>query len=360
MGLPAPGSKESIEFCEAWDKSRGKVAEKHKLCQRYGVSYGSAANYRMKCKVPPPEGKQSKSDEPEVKYVPYPKVEVMRFVPEGKRSEEDIGICLGDIHVGRKTESYSVEVCKKRLDRILNRVMRIIELHQPIKRAHVFLLGDMVQGEDARKGSNMETTECSAGDQIHVYAVPFLTRFFLSLAQLVEAVEVDTTPGNHGIYAKGSPRRTNWDLFLYHELRLALQHQSRINITPATKFYAMRDIRGFRFFAFHGDQVRASQGIPLFALKRRCQEWDAVFGPVHYFLCGHWHTKGSEQINHHAYLLMNPSLVTDDEWSLEVIGRSSPPVQTVFGIHGKHGVTWEYALTADEGYTPKDFGKEGR
>lgn len=354
--LPKPGSKESIEFCEAWDKSERNVGEKKRLCTQYGVSYGSAANYRMRCKDAP----KQEAKEPEVKYVPYPEFEVVRFKPEGKRSEEDIGIILGDVHTGRKTISYNVEVCKRRLYHILNRVMRIIELHQPIKRAYVFLAGDMVQGEDPFKGSNMETVECGAGDQIHKYAVPFLAGFLISVSQLVDVVEVDAVPGNHGVYAKGSPRRTNWDLFLYHELKLALQNQPRIHVNVPQSFYAIRDIRGFRFFLFHGDQVRASQGIPLFALKRRCQEWDAVKGPVHYFLCGHWHTRGSEQINHHAYLLMNPSLVTDDEWSLEVVGRSSPPVQIVFGVHGKHGMTWTYDLTADEGYSPKQYGKEAQ
>ena len=105
----------------------------------------------------------------------------------------------------------------------------------------------------------------------------------------------------------------------------------------------------------HGNQVRANAGIPLFALRRKMQEWYAYLGGFHYAYVGHFHAWGADQINSVADYQMCPPLVTGDEWALEVVGRASKPVQLVFGVHPKYARTFEYKLFTDESYLPRPF-----
>jgi len=288
-----------------------------------------------------------------VEHVPYAKFQIMPFKPKGRRDAESIAINKGDKHLGRKTESYNLEIAAKRDDTLLRKVMRIIELHQPIRKAYVNYLGDVVQGENIYQGSKVGGVDIGAMSQIFDYAIPQESRFLTSLLQVVPEIEVNGVRGNHGRYDKTAPDKTNWDIFFLRSLQNALSNQPKISINCSDKFYAIVEIEGWRNFIFHGDQVRASQGVPLFALKRRCQEWYAAFGPIYMFVCGHWHCLSEDQVNQEAMLLINPAVVTGDEWALERVGRSSPPIQVVYGMHPKQGRTWTYPLIVDDAYLPE-------
>lgn len=287
-------------------------------------------------------------EQPDVVYTAYPDKGIKPFPAVGKgRDKEDIGIVITDHHEGRKTESYNTKIYIARNEYFLDRVMRVIELHRPIGTAHLFILGDMVQGENIYKGSNVDETEFGVWTQINDYAIPTLSRLILSLAQGVEAVEVWCVWGNHGVYAREGTRQANWDNFVYKGLEVALTNQKNVTVHCPTEFYQLVTIKGWRFFLFHGDQVRSNQGIPLFALRRKLQDWYAYLNGFDYAYCGHWHTWGADQINSRADYQLCPPLVTGDSWALERVGRASSPVQLVFGIHSKIGRSFEYKLLCD-------------
>uniref|UniRef100_A0A6H2A2U1 Calcineurin-like phosphoesterase n=1 Tax=viral metagenome TaxID=1070528 RepID=A0A6H2A2U1_9ZZZZ len=300
----------------------------------------------------------SEPAEQKVIYQPYPDFELKPFtVIEKTRDEEDIIIVRTDAHAGKKTESYSIPIYQKRTDYCLNKVMTVIELHRPIKRAHIFYLGDGVQGENIYQGSNVSDTECGVWEQIHDYATPTEARFILSIAQGVEEVEVDCVWGNHGKYGREATIKANWDNFLYKDIANALSKQNNVKVNLPTQFYQLVNIRGYLFFLFHGNQVRATAGLPLFALKRKLQEWFAYVGGFNYAYGGHFHTWGADTINSVADYQLCPPLVTGDEWAVEVVGRASMPIQLCFGVHPKIGRTWEYKLFTDDKFLPEPEGK---
>ncbi len=297
--------------------------------------------------------------EPITERIPYPDLKIKPFkISKIERDEEDIGIVLSDHHVGRETANYNPAVYKTRMDFLLDSTMTIINLHRPIRKAYVFALGDMVHGESIYKGGHIEECKVGAYGQIHEHAVPVLGEFLASLAQGVSEIEWYGVRGNHGRYDKTAVARTNWDNFLYKELETSLQNQKNIKINVSTDFYQLVTIRGFRFFLIHGDQVRANQGVPLFALRRKYQEYYAYVGGFHYAYNGHWHVGGKDHINSIADYTMCPPLVTGDDWALEVIGRASSPVQLCFGIHNQYGRTWEYCLQTTKEFCPKPFNGE--
>jgi len=275
-----------------------------------------------------------------------------------QRDEEDIGLVLTDHHVGRETTTYNPTIYKTRMDFLLDSAMTIINLHRPIRKVYIFMLGDIVHGESVYKGAHIEECKIGAYGQIYEHAIPTLRDFMVSISQGVENVEWYGVRGNHGRYDKTATARTNWDNFVYKGLSDQLINQRNIVGHVSTDFYQLVDIRGFRFFLIHGDQVRSSQGIPLFALRRKYQEYYAYTGGFHYAYNGHWHVGGKDHINSIADYTMCPPLVTGDDWALEVIGRASSPVQLAFGVHPRYGRTWEYNLQTDLDFVPQPFSKE--
>lgn len=294
--------------------------------------------------------------EPVTVYTPYPKLDIKPFrEPKSNRDEEDMVIVTADKHLAKVTESYNVKIATARMEKLLDSAMVIINLHRPIRRLWVFELGDVLQGENPYQGSKIGEVECGAFEQVHEVGVPLMSRFLASLAGGVSEVDYIAVSGNHGVYDKQATKRTNWDNFLYEALNQALVNQANIHIHTPKEFYQLVNIRGFRFFLIHGNQVYAQQGIPLFALRRKMQEWYAYLGGFNYGYAAHFHSGAYDQINSHADYTICPPLVTGDSWALERVGRASDPIQLAFGIHDHYGRTWAYHLRTDDNFMPRKF-----
>uniref|UniRef100_A0A6M3LAB2 Calcineurin-like phosphoesterase n=1 Tax=viral metagenome TaxID=1070528 RepID=A0A6M3LAB2_9ZZZZ len=292
-------------------------------------------------------------------YTPYPKFDIKPFKqPKTDRDEEDIVVVTADKHLAKVTDSYNIAIAKARMDKLIDSTMTIINLHRPIRRLWVFELGDALQGENPYQGSKIGEVECGAYEQVHEVGVPIMSRFLTSLASGVGEVDYIAASGNHGVYDKEATKRTNWDNFLYSALESALVNQKNVHIHTPKEFYRLVNIRGFRFFLIHGNQVYAQQGIPLFAMRRKMQEWYAYLGGFNYGYAAHFHSGAYDQVNSHADYTICPPLVTGDSWALERVGRASAPVQLAFGIHDVYGRTWEYKLRTDDAFMPQRFNDE--
>ena len=356
MPLPKKGTPEWDQLCTEYLDANTPV-DRATLVQKHGYRDFASFSARMRERGVYLLKRAGITDIPsapemETLFLPYPKFKIKPFnVGKVQRDEEDIGIVFADHHAGKITESYSADVYEVRMDSLLGSVMDIINLHRPIRNAYILNVGDNIQGESAYQGSKIGETDRPARAQIRELAVPTHSKFVVSLKQGVKEVFYHGVRGNHGCYDKRAPAKTNWDLFFYDQLAAALQNQTGIKVDTSEEFYQLIYIRGFGFFIIHGDQVRSVAGIPLFALRRKYQEYFAVWG-FHYAYCGHWHSKGHDDINTMADHTICPPLVTGDSWALEVVGRASKPMQLVFGVHPRYGRTWQYNLYADKKFLP--------
>jgi len=339
--LPKEDSPEAVELRRAWNAA--SADDKYSLAAQWGVQKGTLANFVMGVNLP-----QEKED------TAYPSFDILP-PPDVHRAEEDMVLVLTDWHMGKVTSSYNADIAAQRVRYLTERVLSIIALHRPIRRLYVLVLGDMVQGENPHQGSKIEEVASAVRRQIKVFLIPAISSLLVSCSQVVESVEVYGVRGNHGKYDKIAPESSNWDLFFYDMLEMALCNQEQIHVYPASNFYQLVNVRGWRLFIIHGDQVDARNGIPLFAMRRKMQDWYAHVGGFHYAFAGHFHSASSDQVNSVADYSICPPLVTGDSWALEKVGRASRPVQLCFGIHSKYGRTWEYRLYADEKYLPTPF-----
>jgi len=286
MALPKEGTTEwarEVEFyINAADADRVKQAKKlgiklssyERMMRGRGVGAVAKEHNVVIESTAPPE------------RIPYPPLNIKPFKSvKSSRDEEDLNLVIADPHIDKITETYNLEICKSRFDSLCDSTMTIINLHRPIRQVNVFMLGDIIQGENAFQGSKVGETLKGALEQIFDDAVPIVSRFLASLAQGVERVNAygvrgnhgryaKEAPvnaygvrGNHGRYAKEAPDKTNWDTFFYKALESAMINQGNVNVFPSKNFYQLVNIRGFRFFLIHGDQVNATAGIPLFALR---------------------------------------------------------------------------------------------
>ncbi len=320
--------------------------------QRHTVKVGE----NKICDEPNPYGRIPVVEVPIVEHVPYPEIKLIPFqMAKVNRDPEDMGIVISDWHLCKVTPDYNIDIAKARVDYLTQSIMKIISLHQPIRKLWVFDAGDTIQGENPFQGSKIGEASHSAEEQIHDYAIPILSRMMLSLNQGVPDIEYFTVRSNHGKYGKEANPKTNWQTMMCRSLKASLVNQGHITVNVPDKFYQLVNIKGFRFFMVHGHQVNASQGIPLFALRRKMQEWYALVGGFHYGYGGHFHTKAADSVNSVADYTLAPPLVTGDEWALEIIGRASIPKQLCFGIHSKYGRSFSYELQTDDKYLPKPF-----
>lgn len=302
--------------------------------------------------------KKPEPAEPEVKIITP---EIKEYIPKtmGKGDPETQVLVIGDDHAGEKTPSYDSGVYKKRFDTLFQSTMVITELHRnmyPLNDLVIIDVGDNVQGENPFQGSTIEAVEMGAVKQVYDLALPTLTNLLCSFKQQFKTVKFYGVRGNHGRYSRTAPQTSNWDLALYKALAKA-QLPNGIEIHYSEGFSDIVEIEGFKFFIFHGDQIRNVQyGIPYFALIRALKDWCVTYGGFPYAICGHFHKEDYLRVTSTTKLLINGSLVTDDPYALEVIKTSSIPTHWTFGVHKKHGLTWLYSLIVDPQFLPQKIG----
>jgi len=305
---------------------------------------------------PPPGGAEvdmSKVEEPVIN-IPAIKIRHYKPIKRGRGDPETQVLLLGDHHAGEVTPTYNAEVYKKRLQKVFEATILITDLHRhmyPVNELVVIMLGDMVHGENPYQGAKLGSADRGAVEQVYELAFPEMLSLLSSFRENFKSIRVYGIWGNHGRVSRESPRTSNWDNMLYKALAKA-KLPSGIEIFPPDNFCQTITIGGFRFFAYHGDQIAAHSGIPYFAQRRKVMNWYTTFGGFAYAIQGHFHEEDIIRVSAKTKGFINGSLVTDDPFALERIGTSGIPCQWTFGVHERHGVTWAYNLTLDDAFLP--------
>ena len=269
-------------------------------------------------------------------------------IKKGSGDEEQVVQLLSDWHAGHKTISFNHSVAIERVQKLLESTLKIVELHRnsyPINTINLFLLGDFIQSEKVGYLVDLSELESILIEQIYGQAVPLLTNYIQELSKHFEKVNVYCVRGNHGRNERGSSEKTNWDDVIYHSLDIRFENDERVKIDIAKEFYQVVNIFDWKFLLVHGDQVRGgSYGIPLYALLQRMLRW-ATAMPFRwdYLTSGHWHNFAYLEQNGQM-LIVNGTLVSDDEYVRKSYGWNASTSQTMFSVHPRKGITWLYRV----------------
>jgi len=355
MGIKKFPDKDTPEFQNiktSWENGESLIS----LSQRYHMSPSGMKDQLSKQGIKrqfTPQQMQKVEPQP----ILLPPVEIQKYTPlKGRRGDPETQILLlGDHHAGEITPTCNPTVYKQRRKNLFKTTMRITDLHRhmyPINDLVIMMVGDMVHGENVYQGANVETIACGAQEQIYEIALPELLSLILSFKENFRTIKIYAVRGNHGRYSPIAPRTSNWDIILYKALRDALTHYD-IEMNVSNDFCQMVVVQGFKIFAFHGDQFRANQGIPYFAMSRKIKDWYFSYGPFDYTVCGHWHKDDFYRISSKVKAFINGAIPTDDPFALEIVGTSTIPTQWTFGMHERHGITWTYSLVLDPKFLPQ-------
>jgi hypothetical protein len=232
---------------------------------------------------------------------------------KGKDPEVAIAM-LADWQLGKRTPSYDSEVCKERVRRYAAKVVRLIDLqraHHPVDEARVYLLGDLVEGEEIFPGQ-AHRIDASLYTQLFDCA-QLIAEAVRTIAASVDRVKVVGVIGNHG--ALGGPIRksyhpeTNADAMAYNVARMLVKggdgsQEPRIEwletfVMGESSWYGTDDVLGNKWFMFHGNQAGkgAPLGIPWYGFYKRLLGWSHSVAPFRFSASGHWHQSVRMQVN---------------------------------------------------------------
>jgi hypothetical protein len=221
----------------------------------------------------------------------------------------EVAICiLADWQTGKVTPAYNSDIAEERVARYAEKAVELIRLERqkhPVEEARIYLLGDLVEGEEIFPG------------QAHRIDASLYSQMFRTAAMLAGVVRrvkaevaflrVVGAIGNHG--AMGGPIRrnyhpeTNFDAMVYNIARMLVGEDPGIEwpetlVAGERAWYATDEVFGKRWFLFHGDQVKsASFGIPWYGFNKRLLGWATSVAPFDYSVSGHWHVPVRMNVN---------------------------------------------------------------
>lgn len=282
--------------------------------------------------------------------VPEPKAERRAKKPE-------VAICLvADWQWGKVTPTYNSEIAARRVARYADKVVELVEIKRasrPVNEARIYLLGDLVEGEEIFPGQ-AHRIDASLYTQTFK-AAEALAAMVRQIAAHVPKVKVVGVIGNHG--QMGGPIRrsyhpeTNFDAMLYNIARM-LVGSDRVEwpetfVAGERAWYAVDEVLGKRWFLFHGDQVKsASFGIPWYGFQKRLLGWATSVEPFDYAASGHWHNPVREQVNAITHWGAG-STESSNTFAQEYLASGGQRPSQWLLFQGERGVTDEWCVQLD-------------
>lgn len=292
--------------------------------------------------------------------ISLPPVEPPKPDRRRKRSEEVAVPWIADLQLGKRTPDYDSDVARERIALWGDKVVELTDLHRsarPIRRAHVWLLGDIVEGEDIFPGQPW-LIDSSLYRQVAKNGPEILGNFLRRMLGTFESVHVVAVIGNHGrIGRKGQAHpETNTDRMVYSITQQMLAAEDRLTWHFAEPdnagdrgWHSVDTIGNYRCLLVHGDQFRGSLGVPWYGIRKKVLGWKAMaaadtlpFPDFDDVAFGHWHQPVSWTINGIG-VRGSGSPESYNDFAAENLAGMSRPSQRLMFVSPEAGhVTAEY------------------
>lgn len=270
--------------------------------------------------------------------------------------EEVANPVIADWQVGKKTLSYNSDVCAERIGVFGDKIERITNIQRsdhPVRRAHVYALGDMVEGEDIFPGQAFEI-DSSLYRQV-VTGVEITTDFLRRMLSLFETVHFAGVIGNHGLLSsKGRGKynpETNMDRLMYKFISMLFADEPRITFdipdgAGESNFYTVDYIGDYGTLLMHGDQL--GQPTSAHSYYKKVLGWKDTGVPERFddVFIGHWHQNTKLTLGT-TVLRIAGTPESDNTYAQERLGVMGRPSQHLQFVHPDRGVTAEYDVYLD-------------
>jgi hypothetical protein len=279
---------------------------------------------------------------------------VPRPVADRRRSGDEVAlIAFSDLQLAQTTRTYGSDVARERVERYAAKIERLVGLQRsahPVRRAHVYLLGDIVEGELVFPGQAWQV-DASAYVQVALAGPEIVAGFIRRMLALFEAVHVVAVPGNHGIVSRHHSPETNYDRMVYAICQQLLAGEKRLTWQIAHERghfagLAVDEIGPeLSVLAWHGHQARrvsSSSHLPFYKL---IQGWASGALPQRFnvSLCGHHHVPTLLTLNAVTHLI-NGTFASDAEYAVERFASNVRPAQWLLFARPDRGITAQYLV----------------
>lgn len=327
-----------IEFLRSENKRLARLAEKYK-----NVNYeASSAVYQAAYDA--------------FSGFSLPKIKSPSFKKFSKAPETAVAV-FADWQLGKVTPEYNSEVLAKRIDQYTEKLLEITEIqraHHPVKDLHVWLLGDIVEGEEIFPGQS-HLIDSGLYRQVGVNGPEILTNFLTVALENFEHVHVTGVIGNHGSVGGRNRRQydpeTNMDRLLYKIVSLVFAKEDRISFNipdgrGERNWYAIDTIGNYSTLLIHGDQLPHPSSVS--GYYKRVFGWKDGAIPEHFedVFMGHYHQQFKITIGS-TMLRVSGSPESYNTYAQEYFNSMSRPCQHLMFVHPDNGITSEYSIWLD-------------
>jgi hypothetical protein len=287
-------------------------------------------------------------------------------IPAQSGREETAVLMLGDWQLGKVTPNFNTDILRKRINGVLaDKVVSITDIQRmdhPVDNLHIWLLGDIVEGELIFPGQAHEI-DASLYRQVMELTPELLANLIRRLLGNFEKIHICGVVGNHGRMAGRSSREihpeTNADLFAYKATHLLLRDEPRVTwdvplFSPELKeraWWCVDNIGDYSCLLFHGDQIRNYNVMPWYGFQKKIGSWYMLahddrfpLEPFKEAACGHFHQETKLTLNA-VKVRVNGTPESYNCYALEGLASMGEPSQTLFYVSPEKGrVTAEYPL----------------
>ena len=276
----------------------------------------------------------------------------------GKNGSGETAVAvLADWQLGKVTATYNSEVLAQRMEAYADKVVEITNIqrtHHPVDNLHVWLLGDIVEGEEIFPGQS-HLIDSGLYRQVGINGPEILGNFLRTALQNYKHVHVTGVIGNHGAVGGRNRKQydpeTNMDRLLYKIVELIFKNEPRItfNIPDGRgerNFYAVDTIGSYSTLLIHGDQMPAPSAS--YGYYKKVMGWKDGAIPEHFedVFMGHYHQQVKMTIGS-GLLRISGSPESHNTYAQEYFSSMSRPCQHLMFIHPENGVTSEYSIWLD-------------
>jgi|TARA_Y100000034_G_scaffold17778_1_gene19565 hypothetical protein len=293
----------------------------------------------------------------EVSDLDFPKVPAPKKDRRTKGEEVAVAV-LSDWQLAKVTPTYNSEICEQRVNLFADKVIHLTNIQRedhPVKSVHVWILGDIVEGELIFPGQSF-LIDGSLYRQVTVDGPRIMSSFLKKMLENFDTVHVSAVIGNHGAVG-GKTRRdhdpeTNADRMLYRIMSLIFESEPRITFdipdgTGERNWYLIDRIGNYSCLLCHGDQFRSFGSFYPFQKKIYGWKVGAVAEEFQDVFLGHWHTPTKMTFNT-VQCRIAGSTESTNTYAIESLAAVGRPSQHLQFVHPEKGmVTAEYTCWLD-------------
>ena len=285
--------------------------------------------------------------------------------------EEVVAVAhLTDVQLGKRTETYNTEIAEGRMLEYARKVASCCAVHNKergIKELHVYLGGDMVEGDGTIFPKQQFSIDSSVLEQAVINGPRIFSAVLLYWTSYFSKIVVKCVRGNHGRSGKkhddGHPY-TNWDTALYlctKQMTEMCMAQNEVDSDAceiewdiAPSWYVVDEVLGHRNLIIHGDVgIKGSLGFPWYGTQKRMAGWlDAVPEKWDHLYLGHFHQYVSYDWNNHM-VFAGGTPESGNEFARAELAATGRPKQRLQLWTARNGPIVDLPIFLNYGYEQK-------